>query len=217
MKKKQQIVRRDENQTILYKYFCEAEGSQHIASEYAIKKLICLVKKFKTQRVLEVGLGIGSISGIILALNKNIPALEYTGTEANDFCLNALPKNLLEDYNSLNIYSNLTEIPTDAKFDLIIIDGKDHKLEAIKDLISKNGILAIEGDRMSQQDSLQELFPQHKYVHCISREKNKSYSPFPPAHWQGGIKIIFVNPNDFQKSWWFWERVSTKLKYWFVR
>lgn len=216
MKLKYKIVGRNDLQSNLYQSFCEADGSQHIASEYAIEKINELVGKFQVKRILEVGLGIGSICGVILAINRNI-YLDYSGTEANEFCLNSLPKNLKEDYNRLQIYSELTKTPIDKKFDLIIIDGKDHKLEAIKDLISNNGILVIEGDRMSQQDCLQELFPQHKYVHCISREKNKNYSPFPTAHWQGGIKIIFVNPNDFQKSWWFLERVSTKLKYWFVR
>jgi len=210
-------MKRNKQQSILYQSFCEADGSQHIASEYAIKKINRLVEKFRIKGILEVGLGIGSISGILLAVNRNKPDLDYTGTEANDFCLEALPKNLKKNYSRLRIYSDLTEIPANKKFDLIIIDGKDHNLQAVKDLISENGIIAIEGDRMPQQDSLQELFPQHKYVHCISREKNKSFSPFPAAHWQGGLKIIFINPTVFQKLEWVNEKISTKLRYWFVR
>jgi len=210
-------MRRNEQQSILYQFFCEADGNQHIASEYAIDKINGLVKKFRIKGILEVGLGIGSISGIVLAVNRNKPELDYAGTEANDFCLKILPKNLKEDYNRLRIYSDLTEIPSDKKFDLIIIDGKDHNLKAVKNLISENGILAIEGDRMPQQDSLQEFFPNHKYVHSISKEKNKSYSPFPAAHWQGGLKIIFINPTVFQKLWWMREKISTKLKYWLIR
>ncbi len=209
-------MRNNEQQSNLYQSFCEAGGNQHIASEYAIDKLNRLLQKFQIQRILEVGLGIGSISGILLALNRK-PDLNYTGTEANDFCLKALPENLKEDYSQLKIYSDLTEIPSDKKFDLIIIDGKDHNLQAVKDLISENGIIAIEGDRMPQQDSLQELFPDHKYVHLISLKKNKSYSPFLAAHWQGGVKIIFINPTGFQKLWWVKEKISTKLKYLLVR
>ena len=210
-------MKKNHLKSILYKSFCEADGSQHIASEYAIEKINDLVGEFQVKSILEVGLGIGSISGIILELNRNKPDLDYYGTEVNDFCLNALPKNLKEDYNRLKVYPDLNEISAKAKFDLIIIDGKDQNLQVISRLISENGIIAIEGDRMQQQDSLMELFPNHKYVHCISREKNKSFSPFPPAHWQGGLKIIFINPNAFQKSWWLWEKVSTKLKYLFVR
>ncbi len=196
-----------------YKYFCLAKGNQHIASEYAIGKINGIVKKFRVKRILEVGLGIGSISGILLAVNRNKTNIDYSGTEANDFCLNALPQNLKEDYRRLRIYSNLTEIPANKKFDLIIIDGKDHNLEAVKDLISENGIIAIEGDRIPQQDSLQELFPQHKYVHCISLKKNKEYSPFSTENWQGGLKIILVYPTLKQNLWWFKEKYFTKIKY----
>jgi hypothetical protein len=209
--------KRSEQQVKLYQSFCEADGCQHIASEYAIKKLDILVRRFQIQKILEVGLGIGSISGIILAINKNGIELDYTGTEANEFCLNALPENLKENYINLKIYSKLSEIPSNSRFNLIIIDGKDHNLEIVKDLISTNGIIAIEGDRMPQQNSLKEFFPQHKIVHCISIEKNKIYSPFPSEHWQGGLKIIFIKPTGSQKFWWMWEKISTKFKYFLVR
>ena len=56
----------------LYKEFAKAEGSQHIASEYAIRKLHELIAVFRIKDVLEVGLGIGSISGILLKLNKKL-------------------------------------------------------------------------------------------------------------------------------------------------
>ena len=124
-------MRRNVHRSNLYQSFCEAEGSQHIASEYAIEKINGLVGKFRIKGILEVGLGIGSISGILLAVNRNKSELDYSGTEANDFCLGALPKNLKEDYNRLQKYSDLTKIPANKKFDLIIIDGKDHKLQII--------------------------------------------------------------------------------------
>ncbi len=209
-------MRRNEQQSTLYQSFCESEGNQHIASEYAIGKINGLVDKFRVKRILEVGLGIGSISGIILVLNRSEPDFDYTGTEANDFCLKALPENLKEDYNRLKIYPNLTEIPSDKKFDLIIIDGKDQNLNAIKELIFENGIIVIEGDRKEQQEDLQKVFPNHYFAHSISRDKNKEYSPFPAMHWQGGLKVIFINPTFFQKLWWLRERISTKWKYvWF--
>lgn len=207
----------NEKLSSIYRFFCDANGSQHIASEYAIRKIDNLVEKFQVKGILEVGLGIGGISGSLLGVNRNNPDLNYVGTESNEFCLNGLRENLKEDYNRLRIYSDLTEIPGNKKFDLIIIDGKDHNLQALKNLISENGILVIEGDRMQQQDLLQEFFPNHKYVHSISKKKNKSYSPFPSTHWQGGIKIIFINPTVFQKLWWMREKIYTKLKYWLIR
>jgi len=199
-----------------YEKFCLAEGSQHIASEFAIEKINELVKIFRVERILEVGLGIGSISGIILAVNKD-KKLIYMGTEANNFCLKALRDNLGEDYNRLTIISDLTQISVLNKFDLIIIDGKDQNLNIAKDLISYHGIIAIEGDRISQLDSLQKFFPNHRYVHLISLNKNESFSPFPITNWQGGLKVIFINPTGFQKLWWVKEKISTKLKYWMFR
>ena len=199
----------------LYQSFCEANGSKHIASEYAIEKINGLAEIFQVKRILEIGLGIGSICGIVLSVNKNKPEFDYAGTEANGFCLNALVKNLKEDYNRLQIYSELNYIPVYKKFDLVIIDGEDENLQSIKDLISKNGIIAIEGDRMPQQDLLQELFPDHKYVHSISLQKNKDYSPFSSDNWQGGLKVIFINPTMKQSFWIIKEKLFTKIKYQF--
>ncbi len=193
-----------------YKQFCLAEGNQHIASEFALLKLQKLVRNFQVKNVLEIGLGIGSIAGILLALNKN---LDYSGTEANEFCLKALGDNLKSANPRLKIYNSLNELSREQKFELIIIDGNDPDLNLTKGLISINGIIAVEGDRMPQQVILREIFPEHKYVHSISLSKNKNYSPFPSEEWQGGLKIIFVNPTLKQYCWWFKEKIRTKMKY----
>jgi hypothetical protein len=210
-------MNRKQRRSKLYLSFCKADGNLHIASEYAIEKIDNLISKFKIKAVLEVGLGIGSISGVLLALNRNNSDLFYAGTEANEFCLKALPENLAKDYGRMEIYSNLTNIPSDKRFDLIILDGNDQHLKSLKDLVSERGILVIEGDRMQQQNLLQELFPDHKYVHSISKAKNKIYSPFSSSHWQGGLKIIFINPTVFQKLWYVREKIYTKLKYMLLR
>lgn len=99
------------------------------------------------------------------------------------------------------------------KFDLIIIDGKDPYLKEIKNLISENGIIAIEGDRMAQQEIVKKLFPKYRNVHAISLRKNRIISPFPSEEWQGGLKVIFVNPTPVQYVWWIKEKFKTRLKY----
>lgn len=196
----------------LYREFCEVEGNQHIASEYAIIKLQEIIERFKINRILEVGLGIGSISGCLLKLNKDI---EYTGTEGNEFCLNALPKNLGGNYDRLMLYNSLSSVPCKEKLDLIIIDGKDHDLISIRNFISKRGIIILEGDRNQQQRVIQDVFKKSAQVHSISLSKNKSYSPFPAGEWQGGLKVIFVNPSIQQYFWWLKEKIKTKMKYQF--
>jgi hypothetical protein len=54
-------MRRIEQRSNLYLSFCDADGNRHIASEYAIEKINGLVEEFRVKRILEVGLGIGSI------------------------------------------------------------------------------------------------------------------------------------------------------------
>lgn len=198
-----------------YREFSEAKGNQHIASEYAIRKLEAIIGKFRVKTVLEVGLGIGSICGSILAARKRSSNLTYEGTEANEFCLHAIKENLATDFERLKIYKSLTMVPRTEKYDLIIIDGKDANLADVKDLIHPNGIIAIEGDRIPQQESLRKIFPRHKYVHSISIKKNKSFSPFLSKNWQGGLKIIFIHPTLGQNTWWVKEKIHTKLKYFF--
>lgn len=197
-----------------YLYFSSAEGNQNIASEFAIMKMQELVESFKVKSILEVGLGIGSIAGSLLAVNKNIT---YSGTEDNEFCLKALKQNIGENYRRIALCSSIADLEESARFDLIIIDGKDLALRQLSELLSPNGIIAIEGDRKEQQEGLQMFFLNHLFVHCISSDKNKDYSPFPSNQWQGGIKVIFTNPTFSQKLWWMRERISTKWKYWFIR
>lgn len=180
-----------------YKIFCKAEGNQHIASEFAILKLQELIEKFKVKNILEVGLGIGAIAGSLLAANRH---LIYTGTENNEFCLKSLKQNLGKEYNRLKIHSGIAEVGIKGSYDLIIIDGKDYDLQRIRTLISRNGIITIEGDRLEQHDEVLKIFPHHLYVHCISSKKNKEYSPFPIDHWEGGVKIIFIDPFFLSKN-----------------
>lgn len=89
----------------------------------------------------------------------------------------------------------------------------DPNLTYLKKILTNRGIIVLEGDRLQQQNVLQKLFPRHKMVHTISLRKNESYSPFPAEEWQGGIKILFVNPSIRQYIWWTKEKILIKLKY----
>ena len=196
-----------------YLKFCEAEGNQHIASEYAIKKIVDLVKTFNISQILEIGLGIGSIAGTVLEI-YNQSVLSYYGTENNDFCLKALERNLGIEYKNLKIHSSIKNLTGEKKFDLVIIDGTDENLEELEALISKNAIIAIEGDRKLQITTLKKIFPDSIFVHSISMKLNSDQSPFSSKHWQGGIKLIFVDPTSKQKVWCISEKIKTKVKYW---
>ena len=145
-------------------------------------------------------------------MNKNV---KYSGTENNDFCLQALKLNITNGFDRLKVFNSLKDINSATKYDLIIIDGSDSGLQNIIDIIASHGIIAIEGDRIPQERLISGLFPNHKLVHSISLSKNKENSPFPSEEWQGGLKIIFVNPTFGQYVYWMMEKLCTKVKYQF--
>lgn len=199
-----------------YLKFCTYEGSQHIASEYAIIKILQLVKQFKINSVLEVGLGIGSISGTVLsAFNRN--ELVYVGTENNSFCLDSLKKNLSpNNYNRLEIVSSIDEaILLGKKYDLVIIDGSYNNLIGIKNQLKRNAILVIEGDRKLQEVNIKSIFPSSRFVSMLSYKKNSLMSNRNPLHWQGGVKMFFIEPSIKQELFWIKEKIKTKFGYFY--
>ena len=90
-----------------YQKFSRADGSQYIASEYALYRILKLVQKFKPAKILEVGVGIGTISDSILKAYKDAYKPEVYGTENNEFCLSRLPKNLGASYHELRLFPHV--------------------------------------------------------------------------------------------------------------
>lgn len=208
-----------ENQKIAvetYKYFSKLEGNQHIASEFALKTIIDVIENYKINNVLELGLGIGSISFCVLEFAKeNNKQINYIGTESNEFCLGVLPKYLKNHFDKIQIFDNLNNVIISEKFDLIIIDGKEENLLKVKKMISKRGIIIIEGDRMPQLGLIQSAFSNHKYVRIISNSLNLSYGPSSlfSSHYIGGAQLIFTNPNFSQKINYIYYKIITAIRY----
>ncbi|WP_293870268.1 hypothetical protein [Flavobacterium sp.] len=197
-----------------YKYFSNLEGNQHIATEFALKIIAKIVKKYQPKNILELGLGIGSISCVVLKFtqSKN-QAINYLGTEANYFCLMALPKYLKEHYNRLTIFNALEDVVHSQQFDLIIIDGKDENILRVKDIISRHGIIIIEGDRMPQLNSIRTIFPNSFYTRVISNYKNPNYGPFSATDYSGGLQLLFINPTFKQKLDYLFYKFQTAIRY----
>ncbi len=196
----------------VYKKFSSIEGNHGIASEYAIETILKLIKKYKVKSVLELGLGIGSISDAILkyskAKNLNI---DYIGTEANDYCLSVLNDNV-DDFNAIKLYKNLEEVSSENKQDLIIVDGTDSALESIKKYSKKDTIVYVEGYRGDQVSSIKKIYPKSVHVEIISIEKNHPYGPFPASQWKGGGQLIFLEPSMARKGYAFKEKVNSYMK-----
>jgi len=196
----------------VYKKFSTIEGNHGIASEYAIETILKLIKKYKIKSVLELGLGIGSISDAILKYsnNKNL-GIDYIGTEANSYCLSVLNKNV-KHYEDIHLYKNLEAVSSNHKNDLIIVDGTDSSLESIKAFSKKETIVFVEGCRADQVSSIKKYFPKAVHVEIISVEKNRDYGPFPATQWKGGGQLIFLEPSIFRKGYAFKEKVNSFIK-----
>ncbi len=197
-----------------YQKFSKVEGNQHMSSLFALKKVIDLVKVNNPKYILEIGLGIGSISCTILEFSKREKIkIDYYGTERNEFCLEELPKNLADNYRKVNLYSDLSKLPEDIKFDFVIIDGNDEGFEKVKNIIAEEGVIFIEGDRVIQLQKIRQFFPKNVFVHLISNYKNPEYGPFSSNNWSGGGKLIYIHPNLKQKLHYIKERIVTFYRY----
>ncbi len=192
-----------------YLEFSAYDGSQHIASEHAIYRVLENIKNNKCKDILEIGLGIGTMYSAAYNL---YPSINYFGTENNEFCLNSLRYNLSSSYEKLNLLSNITEVENE-KFDLIIIDGTDNSIEQLPVLTKKNSVLIIEGDRKQQELKIKNIFPSSKYVHIISLQKNDINGVFDKNSYQGGVKVFFINPTLNQYSYYIKHKWLTFIKY----
>ncbi|MFH7004549.1 hypothetical protein [Flavobacterium bizetiae] len=196
-----------------YKYFCSLEGSDYIASEFALETILKLIKKFKLSSVLEVGLGIGSVSDTVLKFSKlNGLNIKYVGTEKNEFCLEVLPENV-KKYNEIQVFSELNAV-SNNKFDLIIIDGLDSSLIELKKFCAPNAILFIEGGRENQTKSMLDIFSKCLFVNVITLKKNPSYAHEDRSvkSYIGGGQLIFINPTLKMKLFWIRQKALTFIK-----
>jgi len=199
--------------TSQYKLFCKAEGSQNIVSEFALYHILKLIERFSVQSVLEVGLGIGTISGSILKYaEKSGRDIHCVGTENNEFCLKQIPINLSSQFQNLEVFSALKKVASTERFDLIIVDGAENNLDLVKDLLNKNGIIVVKGDRSGQEKIVQNMFPNAKFVHLISLKRNGEYSVKRTNDYQGGLKVFFINPNSEQKLYWLKQKLKSAFK-----
>ena len=194
-----------------YEKFSQKEGSAHIAGDYGLEKILRIIDTFKIDRVLEIGLGIGSISDAILNMSASQNRkIKYVGTEANAFCLKVLPENV-DNFNQIEMYESINSITTKEVFDFIIIDGSDSSLEQVKQFCSDKALIFIEGGRASQVNLIQKIFPKSYSAEIISYRKPPKHGPFQQK-WAGGGSLIATNPSMQQKLFIFTEKVRTFTK-----
>jgi len=202
----------------VFDHFCMKEGNQHIASQNALKGIRKIICRYHVTKVLELGIGIGTIPYFLhqLALGKKLK-IQYTGTEGNDYCIQQFTANLppAHDHFSFRHYSDLSAVPKE-KYDLIIIDGSDNHISQLYEYCNSKTILFVEGDRKKQRELIMEIFNKNGVINCyhaISNQKNKPNSPFAANKHVGGYTVFFFNPSFEKKLFRLYNKVLTALKY----
>ncbi|TSC63113.1 MAG: hypothetical protein G01um101448_98 [Parcubacteria group bacterium Gr01-1014_48] len=148
----------EEDAMEIYEAFKEKEGSEHIATPLSI----CAVLKLaaKSENVLEIGAGIGTLSYAILAHSR----AALTTYEDNFFCIEQLKKNLQMFDGRFKLLTSYMQMPSSRHFDLVIVDGANGQnhdggyKRFIHDLFSGvyPKIVYIEGVRRPQRRMIRE-------------------------------------------------------------
>ncbi len=197
-----------------YRRFAGCDGNQHIASEFALEQLLLVVRRWRPRDVLEIGLGIGSISySVMSGYRLHGQGVRYCGTERNPFCLSELRRNLGELFPKLEVFPDVTSIPAARRFDLVIVDGQDPALSRLGALVKKRAIIFVEGDRRDQFTLLRDVFPNSLAYRTVSLRRNPRYGPISADHWSSGCHVAFVDPDMPQTLSYLMNRMSSSLKY----
>lgn len=202
------LVRPEEDDWILarevWDRFSELEGAQHIASEFALAHLACVLRSRRPKRALELGAGIGTITSMILAYS-GLDA-EVVTTEANEFCLRQLDRNIDTELKPrLRIIDSADDLAgVETSFDLIVLDGH-FGVEKVNRFLDAGTVCFVEGARQGTRDKLNaELgkrglaceFTNHirgrKLVHFALRRGAHGGWPRPSIKFNKAIKGCWV-------------------------
>src|SRR3989344_1382621 len=96
--------------------FSKKEGSKHIIQYYALNRVIKYINYKKPKRVLEIGIGIGTIPFALQearARGEIKHDFEYYGTEAYPFCVDAFRANVPGYKSFIRHYPALADVPRD--------------------------------------------------------------------------------------------------------
>lgn len=155
----------------IYNTFHMKEGSEFIATPVTIQALIDISKKTSIKNVLEMGSGIGTISYTLL---------KYTDAhidlyEDNEYCQNALKKNLEQFEGRYTLLPNYKIHPPRKRYDLFIVDGGNGKrhdggaidaIDSLLNFIDDISIVYVEGHRYTQRARLRKILSR-RYIYSL--------------------------------------------------
>jgi protein-L-isoaspartate O-methyltransferase len=175
----------------IYARFSKLPGSEHIASANAINVLLWTVERWRPTAVLEVGAGIGTLTSTVV--RSLPPGGSIRCVEPEPFCVDALTTNLGEEMGRVGLVATTAEVPTDARFGLIIVDGG--AAERFTDRLAAGGVVFVEGDRAPQRRSIEANG--RSFVRPTVRSTRRATLDGPVEvgqTWEGGCTVYKFEP-----------------------
>src|SRR5712691_10667149 len=167
------------NSMEIWKRFVRLPGAKcgdsiGIAAERAIAALIELVRSRRPQRVLELGSGIGTLTTAVLEAARDSgliaePEFTFYTIESQSFCLDQLEINLKSFKGEYKSVRDISEVPKDILFDLIVVDGggdlpNDLGVIDFSSRLAHHGVILLEGGRGFQRRKILEWYGQRANV-----------------------------------------------------
>jgi len=194
----------------IYAQFKHYPGSEHIASENAIRGLIGVLKRARPRRILEMGSGIGTLSFTIISTMRELRPGDYqlVMVEHHPFCRAQLAINLGDEFYRTTLVRSGREIPS-GEFDLIIVDGGDTFDDRYLRFLAPHGMLFVEGHREPQRRIVEQSG--RPFVRALYRSMQMEHAEHAAVlhrrnaggrtvRWSGGYWIYQMNPTWTERA-----------------
>jgi len=139
-----------------------------MAKENPIKGVIFYVRKRNIKRIIEFGIGIGTMPFALIEARRRGEIgyhFTYSGIEDNSFCIDAFKKNVPGHGNFIRHFHSFSEVVSSGEmYDLVIVDGKDKSFEKVLGVLSKGGMILVEGGRRPQLEQIRNQAEGRKYL-----------------------------------------------------
>ena len=150
----------------VHRRFASRPGAEHIATRRALACLSAVVRLHEPTTVLEFGMGIGTITYLLLS---TLPRLNLIGLEANPFCLAQLDRNIPDELKPRLRIVTERNATLDGRFDLVVIDGR---LPATDNwsFLRQGTIVFVEGNRAGQCETLSQIASSKNLVFDLEKQ-----------------------------------------------
>lgn len=182
----------------VHRRFRGRPGSEHIATESAVRGLVRALRRARPRRVLELGAGIGTLTEAAIRVLERLHGPDgYTlvATESDPFCLEQLDRNLADRRGCLRVVADPGALPADAgPFDFVIADGGEQDdPRPFRDL-ARGATVFIEGDRRPQAATLEAAIAGRPFARADVRILRRRTLADGRRVWDGGYRLYRLEP-----------------------